>query len=118
MIRNMDLARKILFELEKAPFKTGWAEIQLDGYSQDEIVYHVMLLAEAGLIRAIDVSHGSNNIWRPVRLTWEGHEFLDAARDDTRWNKAKGVMDQVGGFVFDIGKQLLIQYIKAELKLP
>jgi hypothetical protein len=56
--------------------------------------------------------------WNAVRLTWEGHEFLDAARDNGRWEKAKGAMSKVGGFVFDISKQLLIQYMRAELKLP
>jgi hypothetical protein len=75
-----------------------------------------MLLKEAGLIDAIDVSKGAND-WKPKRLTWEGHEFLDAARDNKRWEKAMVVMSQVGGFVFDVGKQLLIQYLKQEINL-
>jgi hypothetical protein len=116
MKRDMDLCRKILFEVEKAPYKIGWIDIKFDEYSKEEVAYHVMLLEEAGLIDAIDVSKGAND-WRPKRLSWEGHEFLDAARDDTRWEKAKGAMALVGGFVFDVGKQLLIQYLKQELNL-
>ncbi|MBV9852527.1 MAG: DUF2513 domain-containing protein [Armatimonadetes bacterium] len=56
-----------------------------------ELAYHVKLLSQAGLI---DVKHwqtgDGNEVWLPKTLTWQGHEFLDAARNDTTWNKAKG----------------------------
>ena len=29
--------------------------------------------------------------WKPKRLTYSGHEFLDAARGDTVWHKAKAL---------------------------
>jgi hypothetical protein len=118
MKRDMDLARKILFEIEKAPLEEGWVDIKFDDYTEEEVTYHIMILAEAGLIHAIDQSSLQKTEWYAQRLTWEGHEFLDAARDNGRWDKAKGAMSQVGGFVFEIGKQLLIQYMKTELKLP
>ena len=49
-------------------------------------------------------------MWRAKRLTWAGHEFLEASRDDTRWEKAKEeVTGKVGGMVFEILKQVLIE---------
>jgi hypothetical protein len=41
---------------------------------------------------------------------------LDAARDNNRWNKAKNTMEKFGGFVFEIGKQVLLELIKSELR--
>ena len=49
-----------------------------------------MLLNEARLVKAVNFSttYGDSN-WVPLRLTWEGHDFLDAARNEDRWKKAK-----------------------------
>jgi Hypothetical protein (DUF2513) len=119
MKRDMDLCREILIEVEKAEYR-GVGEpvsLKVENSDNDAISYHIMLLSEAGLIQAVDRNYGAPGGWRAVRLTWDGHEFLEAARDSKRWEKAKGAMAQVGGFVFDVGKQLLIQYLRAELKL-
>lgn len=116
MKRDMDLVRQMLLEIEKHPYTGDWVELAIDGSSPEEITYHVILLHEAGLIEADDVSTMSNIEWRPKRPTWQGHEFLDAARDDTRWSKAKDAMGKVGGFVFEIGKQVLLELIKSDLK--
>jgi len=42
-----------------------------------------MLLHEAGFIEAMDLSTLGGICWKPTRLTYNGHEFLDAARSDT-----------------------------------
>lgn len=115
MKRDMDLVRKILFEVEKEPYTGVGNEINIPEYSGDDIEYHLMLLEEAGFIEV--APRGMSESLKPTRLTWEGHEFLDAARDNTRWEKAKGAMSQAGGFALDVMKQLLVQYLKAELKL-
>lgn len=44
-----------------------------------------------------------------IKLTWEGHEFLDAAREDTRWNKAKEVAAKTGSLTFSMLKEVLVQ---------
>jgi hypothetical protein len=116
MKRDMDLVRSILLKIEEQPFTGAWVEISVDGYSPEEITYHIMLLAEADLIDADNVSDHDSILWMPIRLTWQGHEFLDAARDNNRWNKAKNTMEKFGGFVFDIGKQVLLELIKSELR--
>ena len=116
MKRDMDLVRTILLQIEQQPYTGVGVELYVKGYDPEEITYHVILLAEAGLIEADDASSGAKTKWMPKRLTWQGCEFLDAARDNNRWNKAKLTMGKVGGFVFDIGKQVLVELIKSELR--
>ena len=92
MKRDMDLIRKILFEVEKAPYSgPDWIDLEIEGHSRGEISYQVLLLWEAGLIEGVDAS-GRGSDYRPIRLTWDGHEFLEAVKDDTRWAKVKNAM--------------------------
>jgi hypothetical protein len=119
MKRDMDLVRQILLEVEKLSFTNNVVEISLEGYTSEEINYHLIILADAGLLAVDYVRAGKKDyIWKSIRLTWDGHEFLDAARDNNRWEKAKGTMQKAGGFVLPVLMQLLTQYLKAELKLP
>ena len=113
MKRNMNLVRDILIELEKRTFEQEYSELVVDGFGSEEIMYHIKLLYEAGLIHVQDMS-GTNDIYLlPGSLTWEGHEFLELARNETRWNKAKEIMtSKAGGFVFDVLKQLLSTLVK------
>ena len=118
MKRDMDLVRQILMEIEKASTFTQEIELRIPPYSAEEIYYHVQLLDEAGLIESVKFVDRARIEIYPLRLTWEGHEFLDAARDDTRWNKVKGAMAKAGGFVFEVAKALLIDYMKQQLIAP
>ncbi len=86
----MNLLRAILLEIEKLPYDNRFHDVAVDGYDGWQITYHVMLLHEAGLIEAVDLSAMPQGVcWKPRRLTYQGHEFLDAARSDTVWEKAK-----------------------------
>jgi hypothetical protein len=114
MKRDLDLVRKILFEVEKSPTPWGWVNLQIPGYSDEEISYHVKLLADAGLVQAKDLSSTAGFSWKPTALTWEGHEFLDAARNETVWNRTKEEVKQKGGAVsFEVLKHLLIKGVSA-----
>jgi hypothetical protein len=92
--------------------------IRIEDRSAEEISYHVKLLAEAGLVEAGAADSrftskepdGSDRIkgqkvYSPISLTWQGHDFLDAARDDTIWRKAKSkILESGGGLAFDVLK--------------
>ena len=90
MKRDMDLWRKILRSVE-AREDTGdpvWAE--LEGYTDDQIGFHVKLLIDAGLLEGEDRGGGGDRYCYYHRcLTNEGYNFLDAAKNDTLWNKVK-----------------------------
>ena len=121
MKRDMELARKILFALEACDNAWGPCDdMEIAGYSQQEVAYHVKLLCQADLIEAEDVSSmGPEGFsWIPSGLTWEGHEFLEAARDDTRWNKTmKTVQEKAGGLIFDVLKETLVAGVKGAVGL-
>jgi|ERR1700677_3167259 hypothetical protein len=86
MKRDMDLIRTILLEVEESPSPEG-CRIEVPGRSRDELYYNAQLAHEAGLIEARFL-RGSTD-FHVLRLTYAGHEFLDAARNDTLWVKAK-----------------------------
>jgi repressor of nif and glnA expression len=116
--RDMDLAREILKAIEESPEASGYAlvDIKIPDRSEREISYHVMLLNEAGLVEALDLSDTGGIEWGAQRLAWAGHEFLDAYRRDTLWNKAKAVvMEKTGSLSFEALKQALPIVIKSAL---
>ena len=84
-----DLVRQILLKVEEFPFDGAFHDVEIEGRTENEIDYHVMLLHEAGLLEALDLSTLSGPCWKPTRLTYDGHQFLDAARSDTVFQKAK-----------------------------
>lgn len=62
--------------------------VKVEGYSDEEISYNVMLLQEGGLIVAMKLSADDKTVFTPWRLTLEGHKFWELAEDDTIWRKA------------------------------
>jgi hypothetical protein len=110
MKRDMELVREILLQTEASPDVKGIAELDIENHSEDEVSYHVKIMAEAGLVTAIDLSTGMTFCWRPSGLTWQGHEFLDAIRNDTVWSKAKEIVTEKGGAIpFAVLQQLVIK---------
>ena len=50
------------------------------------------------------------------RLTWEGHEFLDAVRDPEVWTQTKKGAEEVKAFTFDLLKDLAKDFLKKQLE--
>jgi hypothetical protein len=72
------------------------------------------LAHEAGFIDARFLP-GSTD-FHVLRLTYDGHEFLDAARSDTLWNKAKeNVITKTGTLTLEGLKIALSTLIKHAL---
>jgi len=111
--RDLDLARCILRIIEETPTARGWIDVVIDGHSDAEISYHVKLLAHEGLIEATDLSSSDGFTWKPTSLTWAGHEFISAAKDESRWAKAKEIVVKKGGALsFEVLKAVLIELMK------
>lgn len=109
----MDLVRQILMAVEKHPEPDEAFTPGIEGYSPEEISYHVKLLHQAGLIEAHENPEVGTFEFLPKYLTWEGHEFLDASRDDNKWNKAKQlVLKTSGGLSFEVIKYTLLEMIR------
>lgn len=111
MQRDMDLCRAILLEIAGHPSpltSNAFLKIEIDGYSQEQIWYHIKLLSQAGLMEAIDYTTQRQAEWLARDLTWQGHEFLDAYRDNTRWQTSKQILQKaVGSLTLEGLKQLI-----------
>jgi hypothetical protein len=115
----MDLIRKILLKIET--YEHGFAppKIEIQGYTQEQIGYHAILLGEAGLAEIVESSCEESESPSAIilRLTWAGHEFLDAARENNIWNQAKDKISKVGGATIPIWTAVLTEIIKKQLGL-
>ena len=115
MKRDMDLCRQILLDIEGSPEANGLGFIELgfEGKTQTEVSYHVHLLKEAGLLEASDLSNSVDGLlWFPNRLTYAGHEFIEATRSETVWTKAKStVLEKTGGLSLGVLKSVAIKLV-------
>lgn len=117
---DLDLFRKILLAVEQNKEATGYnpLRISIPDYSEEEISCHVGLLHEAGLIHAFKNSSWDGVEWRPQRLTFQGHEFLNSARDEDLWNRAKNKLTkETKTFSFEMLKAVLAELAKKSLGL-
>lgn len=117
MQRDVDLVRRILLHIERSgadgTSPGGWAPLVEDGYEVSSIQYHIQILHDAGLIQADELVPGQ---WWPERMTWAGHEFLDASRDEALWNEAKRRVEAtVGTAPFEVFRDLLMRMTRERL---
>jgi hypothetical protein len=116
MKRDMDLARQILMDIEGRKYTDQPFKVEIPDISEDKVSYHVKILSQVGLIEAENFSKQGRSRWRAVSLTWEGHDFLDAARSESHWKKAKDMIREKGsGLVFEVLKQTLVHIIKQQV---
>jgi hypothetical protein len=111
----MDLVRTILMRIESSPSKGAPPNFGIVGFSSEQIAYHAHIMMQEGLIEGLDVTHtGSSGPEAiPRSLTWKGHEFLDLARDQERWNRARAIIAKVGGAPISVWMKVL-----TDLMLP
>lgn len=110
MRRNWDTIREILVRLEDLPDTDSVLSIDdFPGQRAHEISYHAELLLDARLVEGeMDRLLGPGAAsFMLQRLTWSGHEFLDAVRSDTVWNKTKKTFASKGlDMTFDLAKSV------------
>jgi hypothetical protein len=120
MKRDMELVRKILFAIEDSD--SGWApdEYNIEGYTEQQINYHALLIVDAGLALGQDISGFGDSAEGSIsRLTWAGADFLDAVRNESQWKRAQSIVkEKVGSVTMDVLKALLAQIAKDTLGLP
>lgn len=105
MKRDMDLVRQIMQTLEARPSTSNVLDLEIAGRHRLEVWQHLEIMAEARLVKGVSLTSSSVGC---AGLTWEGHEFLEAARNDTIWQKAKDVaLKATGGLSLDALKTTL-----------
>ena len=107
MIRDMDLVRQILLNVEAGNLNAG-----VEGYTDDAVNFHKALVVSKGLVEGTahyptgkDSSPDIPDLVMISRLTWDGHDFIQGIATDKKWNKVKA-------FLTESGKDLTIETIK------
>ena len=116
----------MLLLMEESQGTVDFAPLISEGVSQAAIRHHSLLLKDAGLAvgppilpltdeelrtkkrHADTLGRHPQEDSRLSRLTWEGHEFLDAARDSKRWSKVMETVKELGGAVTFAGVKALL----------
>jgi len=119
MQRDMDLVRAILLAIERHPDGFAPQQLSIMGYTPEQVGYHATLLKEAGLVEAIESTNYDDTSPMAIitRLTWQGHEFLEAARSPDIWSQAKQLMHKAGGGSFAVWQTVLVELVKRNLGL-
>jgi len=122
MQRNMDLVRMILMRLEASPSGRAPNDLGIKSFLPEQIAYHAHIMTQEGLIEGLAnvSSTGSEALARS--LTWKGHDFLDLARDQESWNRAKAIIAGLRGAPISVWVKvltdLMLQGVDAVLAKP
>jgi hypothetical protein len=120
MKRDMELIRTILLEVNNYN-KPALPRIELDEYPGELVDYHVELLVEAGLLKtgARLKTAGGWGDWTRISLTWDGHEFIDNAKNEEVWEKFKQIVAEKGGSIsIAVATSVLASLAKQAFGLP
>ena len=113
MKRDMELLRMVMLEAEKSTDPYELTDPKFEGHNETEISYHIALLDDAGLLHGQDRSAIGVFRWSAGALTWAGHEFVEAVRDDSVWKEALAINAKSGGgMVFEILNKALMQVLE------
>ena len=109
MKRDMELIRLLLLQQE-----IGEAPPELATYSVEEKLYNLQLMDDASLIVVIFTKNNQGEVVNAIihRLTWAGHDFLDATKDSKIWKKAmEHIVKPTVSWTF----QTLLEFLKREI---
>ena len=113
MKRDMDFVRQILLEIEKRNPEASNPGVDVEGRSKDEVYHHLVIMQDRGLVEG--VKHTSDSAIC-VRMTWEGHEFLEQSRDEGIWEQAKDkAISTTGSLSWLAVKTALATIVKAAI---
>jgi len=119
MKRDMELVRNILIALNENENGFATDKLNIEGFSDEQIGYHSYLLAQAGLIQAIEnTSVGATSPTSiPQNLTWHGHEFIENAKNDNVWSQTKQAVSKMGDVSFSVWANVLSQVVINNLNI-
>ncbi|WP_411036840.1 DUF2513 domain-containing protein [Shinella sp. BYT-45] len=119
---DMDLLREVLLHIEENADRvhSDLSDISIQGWTQEQIAYHVVLAAGDDLIKAtIDELPDDEDdelvfvSYSVHRLTMRGHDFLASIREPTNWEAIKAGTKKIGSY----GVRAAVQFAEAYIKM-
>jgi hypothetical protein len=93
----------------------------VDGVDEATVAKHIEFLEDAGFVEANLLRTETEGAIRGQvkRITWQGHEFLEAARSNSIWAKAKAeIATKAGSVPLELMHRLLLKISARALDLP
>lgn len=110
MKRDLDLVRQLLLDIENrgADCSVSVLRSEPEPNTEERVRYHLRLLIDAELLKEVDRTSSGIPC---VRLTNEGHELLELARNESRWREAKWTcQDRTGGLSISVIRGILLRW--------
>jgi len=117
MKRDMELVREILLKLEEHPHGFAPPDIEVEGYSREQIGFHCHLMEEAGLItgNSRTTLADSSPYLESRTMTWAGYEFLDNTKDPNIWQQTRQLVGKLEGASFSVWSAVAAQAVTKSL---
>ena len=123
---NYDCVRSVLLTVEKSktideelnlnPLTVETIFEQLPKYEDNEILYTIEKLKEAGYINAVLQFAAGHFIYGAVSsITYSGHEYLDNIREPDVWRKVKAMLKNAGATTLPLISQAAQMLIGSQL---
>jgi hypothetical protein len=121
---NLDLLRQLLLYVEENATRvhSELEDIRIEGWTAEEVAYHVVLAASDDLIKATVDSipddddpmlvHTSYSVHR---LTMRGHDFLGSIREPSNWEAIKAGTRKVGAFTVGAAVDVAKAFVKMKI---
>ena len=94
--RNLDRIREILLRVEESEDVRGWYYTRDDEFFQESDAYQITLMEQAGFLET-DFGTLGSALQDHVRITFQGHDYLDAVRSEGLWQETKAAVLETGG---------------------
>ncbi|MHB1461708.1 MAG: DUF2513 domain-containing protein [Armatimonadota bacterium] len=122
MKRDMELIRKLLLYVEDYVTLEGIPanEVSIGGFPDAEVVYNLLLLYKGEYLLVYESRSMTEHQYLRFRIkgvSWEGHELLDAIRDDRVWTKTMEKLAPVGSVGIEVLKAVAVSVAKGMLGL-
>lgn len=128
---DMDLLREILIYVEEHATRvhSDLEEIAIDGWTSEQVAYHVVLAEADGLLKAsLDTLPDQDDpvivhtTYSVHRLTMRGHDFLGTIREPSNWDAVKAGTRKIGavtvGAAVEFGKAFVRMKISEVTGVP
>jgi Hypothetical protein (DUF2513) len=104
-----------MLEIESKDGSFNSKNLDINGYDLSEINYNLQLLIDAGLVIGKRYTTGYFGV---EKLSWDGHFFLDEARDESVWKKKVAIVkEKSGSLSFTLLTQILVSAAKQHFGL-
>lgn len=122
---DTELLRALLLHVEEKAIRVhdNLEDIEIDGWGPEEVAYHVVLAADAGLIRATvdrlpddedpEIIHVDYSVHS---LTMDGHGLLEALRDPKRLRIIKERASQAGAGTIKLLMRVAEDYVSEQIR--